>query len=383
MNMKPEPRILILSQRGYNSKVWMTMPYEFEDVISAIDDAEIISPTLRAQSRVAGFVRRQYDEARSSLGLYREANIDSIRLDRDYEMFFCVIAFPGQLPLLKKMRNLRQRCRRAVCFLTEFWSHELAQEKRNLSILEDLQFDFVFFPHPTPLPVLKDFLGGRCQFLPCGVDCVRFSPYPKPPRRSIDCLSIGRRPPMTHQGLLQLAERGDFHYIYDTARDFNVAYHQEHRRLIANWIKRSRYFIAYKPSVDRKAEGRDEIIASRFFEGPAGGAVILGSAPACKEFQELFDSPDAVIPIPFNCANIGDIIAELDSQPQRLAAASHNNIVNCLARHDWVYRWEHILKALDMKPGAALTERLARLQQLRQLAMVSTDKTATAAGTVR
>jgi hypothetical protein len=343
---------------------------------------ETVSPVLRARSRLGGIARRQYDQARYSLGLCREPDVDPIRLDRDYEAFFCMMAFPGQLPLLKKIRDLRQRCRKAVCFLAEFWSQELPQEKRNLSILEELQFDFVFFPHPAVLPILQKLLGPRCQFLPCGVDCLQFSPYPNPPIRSIDCLSMGRRSSVTHQALLALAVRGDFHYIYDTARDFSVVYPQEHRWLIANWIKRSRYFIAYKSSLIRKEQGDDEIISSRFFEGAAGGAVILGVAPACKQFQAMFDWPDAVVPISVDCTNIGDIIAELDAQPQRLAAARHNNIVNCLARHDWAYRWEHILTAMGLQPTAALAQRLARLQELRQIAMASADKIGMAAGAV-
>jgi hypothetical protein len=380
--MKAEPRILIFSQQGYDSKAWMTMLYEFEDVIRTIDNVDIASSVQREQSPVTAFMRRRYDDARHYLSLRRGAPIRSIQLDRDYEMFFCVMAYPSQLPLLKKIRNLRKRCRKTVCFLAEFWSHELEQEKRYLSILNELQFDLVFFAQPTGFPVLREFLGPRCRFLPSGVDCVQFSPYPKPPVRSIDCLSIGRRSPVTHQGLLDLAAEGDFHYLYDTTSSFNVTNAQEHRRMIANCVKRSRYFIAYKPSVDRKKDGKDQIIASRFFEGAAGGAVMLGTAPDCKEFREIFDWPDTVIPIPVDCANIADVLRELDAHPQRLAAASHSNIVNCLSRHDWVYRWEHILTEAGMKPAAALGQRRARLQELRQLAMVSTDKTSPAAGTV-
>src|SRR5262245_25560797 len=37
-----DPRILILSQRSYDLKVYQMMTYEFEDVIAAIDDVAIL-----------------------------------------------------------------------------------------------------------------------------------------------------------------------------------------------------------------------------------------------------------------------------------------------------------------------------------------------------
>ena len=49
------------------------------------------------------------------------------------------------------------------------------------------------------------WIKGHSQYLPAGIDNLNFSPYPNPPARAIDVLSIGRRAPAIHKALLQWA----------------------------------------------------------------------------------------------------------------------------------------------------------------------------------
>jgi hypothetical protein len=210
--------------------------------------------------------------------------------------------------------------------------------------------------------------------VPCGVDALQFSPHPAWPLRNIDVCGIGRRSAITHEALLRAArERGLFYY-YDTIRSsgvaaaglqstFRVSSPAEHRLLYSNLLKRSRYFVANcaranEPTVTK---GHDEI-AARFFEGAAAGAVMLGEPPRTQVFHELFDWPDAVIPAPFDAPRIGDLIAELDRDPERMARIRRDAVRNALLRHDWAYRLRTILSDAGVSLPASLLEREARLR---------------------
>ena len=57
-------------------------------------------------------------------------------------------------------------------------------------------------------------------------------------------------------------------------------------------------------------------------------------------------------------------IRDLDAQPARIAQIRLNNVVDCLRRHDWVYRWNYLIKTLGMEPTAAALDREKRLQKL-------------------
>ena len=89
---------------------------------------------------------------------------------------------------------------------------------------------------------------------------------------------------------------------------------------------------------------------------------MVGTTPKCPEWEQSFDWPDAVIEIPYETTKIADILADLDSQPERLALARYNNIVNSLRRHDWAHRWRTILRAAEMEPRQALHDRLSALE---------------------
>jgi len=143
-------------------------------------------------------------------------------------------------------------------------------------------------------------------------------------------------------------------------------YPQQHRSLVANIAKRSRYFLANVAKINYRSEthGQSEI-GFRFFEGAAAGTVMIGEHPENEAFRKHFDWPDAVIQVPYDTANIAEVLADLDSQPERLERIRKNNIVQCLLRHDWAYRWRAILEMVGLEPRPGL---LAREERLRKLA---------------
>ena len=361
-------RVLIFSQRNFNLKVFQCWMYEFEDVISEVDAVHMLTPSLRTQSYSSRLTHKLVHRVRMHISRFPDTGINESVVDRDYDLFFSVFLFPAQLLFLNKLEGWRQRCRKTACYLGEVWTKDVERLRGYLELLRD--FDHIFLHIGSSLATVADIVKRPCHFMPVGVDSAQFCPYPSPPYRSIDCYSMGRRSPATHRALLDLAEREGIFYVYDTVNDFSVIDYREHRRMVANLIKRNRYFISYKHNVNLSDKtGGEEALGARLFEGTAGGAVMLGIPPACEEYDSCFDWPDATIPIPYEPADMADILADLDAQPERLARARRNNIVNSLRRHDWVYRWGRILETVGLERTPAMEAREVHLNDLAEMAM--------------
>jgi hypothetical protein len=117
--------------------------------------------------------------------------------------------------------------------------------------------------------------------------------------------------------------------------------------------------------IDRPDKRGNQIeIGNRYFEGTAAGAILVGERPNNQEFDKLFDWPDVVIPLPYNSSDV-NLIRELDKQPERQDRIRRTNAAQALLRHDWVYRWETILKTAGLEP---MPELLQRKEHLRTIA---------------
>jgi hypothetical protein len=203
------------------------------------------------------------------------------------------------------------------------------------------------------------------------------------PERVIDVYSIGNRSAAVHRKLLDRAQYRDFFYVYDSlaSSDSLLRDWSEHRLLLTRMIKRSRYFIGFSPaSLAGPKSGKiagEAVLPGRLFEGAAGGAIILGSAPRCSEFEEYFDWPDAVIEISPDGTDVIAVMEELDKSPDRIRRVRRDNVTGCLLKHDWAYRWEHILAAVGLSPLPQLAARKARLAAKAAIAV--TDHVAVAA----
>ncbi|NJO32170.1 MAG: glycosyltransferase [Rhodospirillales bacterium] len=231
-----------------------------------------------------------------------------------------------------------------------------------MEVLSQFDYVFSFFPRLDPF---KRVLRGQCSYLPGGVDALRFCPYPDPPARSVDVLSIGRRSERTHRALLESAERDGIFYLHDTFSNLASFDLDQHRQLIANMVKRSRYFIANPGKIDSPEEtDNTSEFGCRYFEGAAGGALVIGERPRNPEFDRLFHWKDALIDLPFDAENIAEVMRELDRQPDRQAAARRANVVEMLLHHDWAYRWEHVLNLAKIPSSPQLIERKQRLKEL-------------------
>lgn len=366
-------KVLLLSQRRISNLVAFCLAYEFEDVFADITDARRIDATdlasLEFGRRIHKFVRL----ASGSPTLARQLTPDprsKVVLDDDFELFFPVFSNPFQLHSLAMIPNWRARCRRAACFITEAWVGLLPEY-----LLEMLsEFDHVFVGLQHCVAEIARITGRPCSYLPLAADVVRFAPPSSGQPRPIDVCNIGRRSQVTHRALLEEAERRGGFYYFDTVaasgpdlkqRTFRVDSPQEHRIMLATLLKHSCYFIANRSHVNNPefTAGRDEISA-RFYEGAAAGTVMIGEAPQSEEFSRQFDWPDAVIHLPFDCPDVGRILAELNREPARLQAVRRSNVREAARRHDWLHRIQAVFKVLGLSPTEKMKQRSLRLEHI-------------------
>ena len=108
-------------------------------------------------------------------------------------------------------------------------------------------------------------------------------------------------------------------------------------------------------------------MSGRFYEGAAAGAVMIGEPPRLASFAQEFNWPDAVIHVPFDSQDIGDILAALDAEPERLAQIRRSNVTNAALRHDWLHRIRIVFDTFDMPHTAAMLNREQRLNTLANL----------------
>jgi len=372
-------RVLIASEFNARDRAHFAQSYEFCRLVVECESADLVAPGI--DNYIARYlgrflpphdndnVQRDFNRlvagVRKRLGLKNAPTIESVQLTQTYDLF-CFIAWsPQSLVELSRIKNWRKRCRIAVVYLFELWSSTLEEDRAYIRLLD--QFDHVFLLHSACVPRLASYTRTSCSFLPVGVDCLLAAPFPSQPERVVDVYSFGNRSVEVHRGLMELAQRGKLFYIYDSLASTNshVKDWGEHRALLANMIKRTRYFIGFSPASVRGFKANkiagEPVLPGRLFEGAAGGAVILGTAPECPEFRQCFDWPDAVIEVSPEAANIGFVIAELDAQPDRVERARRANVIGCLSKHDWIYRWAQILSVVGLEPMQQLKDRKLRL----------------------
>jgi hypothetical protein len=358
-----EPRILIFSQRNLSRTLpFRCAHFEFEDVISQIDSVEMLAPRLNPSTfRHAMAKRITYHTP-----LAPNPGVPPTHIKGHYDLFLAICGDPTDLLRIHSLGNWRASCKTAVCLIDEMWVVQMARYQNFLRMLE--KFDLVLLYYSQSVDPLMKRVGRKCMYLPPGVDTIRFCPYPHPPQRVVDVYSVGRRSEVTHHALLKMTAEDGLFYLHDSIAADQVLDATEHRSLFANVAKRSRYFIVNPGLIDRPDVRGDQIeIGNRYFEAAAAGTIMLGERPSNAEFARLFDWPDSLIHLPYNSAEINEIVGALDREPEKLETMRRTNVMHALMRHDWVYRWEAILKAVEIE---AMPQLLQRKEHLRNLAEI-------------
>ncbi|KYC35905.1 hypothetical protein WA1_48710 [Scytonema hofmannii PCC 7110] len=366
-------RVLMVSMRNLKFHISRSGAYEFEDIIRNCDTVDLVSPTFNPSLfKVTNSVANSAAKIFKNGHLFPSLVNYKFEVKKEYDLFFIFCQSIKDILVLNSIKGWRDKCRYAVCWLDELWAKDIDSWSVQLQLLKD--FDCIFMNFSSSINQVKDIVQRPCYSIPYGVDTVKFCPYPADLYRCIDVLNVGRRSTVTHNALLELVEREKFFYIYDTIKDLYMVDYRYHRSLYTNFVKRSRYMIVNKAKFDLTGKTNpQEEVGPRFFEGAAGGTIMLGVSPKCQDFTKYLDWSEPMIEIPFDCVNIASILAELDTQPEYQEKIRTNNIVNSLLKHDWVYRWEEILATLGLDSTPQISKRKAHLQNLAEMVRTSPD----------
>lgn len=364
-----DSRVLTWSLRNIQNFVYNSCLFEFEDVISEVDKADIYAPPQYGPS--ARFVNKSIVSTTRNAKPLSLASVNpylkSESLDREYDMYFVTLDFPWYGSSINLMNNWREKCKTAVCYIVEIWTEDIPKMKNFMSFFN--QFDLICIGTAHVLEDVQAMTDKPVIFVPPGVDTVKFCPnFDAEKPRSIDVTNLGRRSPSTHSALLEKAEKEDFFYYHELTNGsiLRVEDHQHHRTLTANLLGSSRYYVTNYAKADMpKLIAGEYEIGYRFFEGAAAGAVLIGAQPKGDLYGKYFDWEDSIIPVKFDEPDISSIIDKLDARPGYIESIQARNAMNSLLQHDWVYRWEMILEALGQEPTPGV---IARKQKLKEMA---------------
>jgi hypothetical protein len=371
---------LMFTVRDFATLVGYSYLYEFEDACADVLDAKFVK---LAHFDELNFYRRLYKYVSRVVKLGGKTGVFSSRvvksslkqpLNEPCDFFFATFNGVFELFTLMALGDWRKNCSHAACYITEVRTNNFPECEYLLEFLRD--FDHIFLGTRQCVDQVASLTGKPCSYLPISADTLRFCPFDWQARPMIECSNLGRRSAITHKALLNYARSQNLFYYYDTAsisnvvnakqqQTFMVKNPAEHRILLANLLKNSRYFIANCSRANESQVAYSEI-SSRFFEGAAAGTVMLGKAPDTAEFHHNFDWPDAVIPIPFDCPDIAEIIQSLNHQPERLDVIRRQNVSQAMLRHDSVHRLQQIFDCLGLAPTSKMLKRVDSLKEMAQ-----------------
>jgi hypothetical protein len=243
------------------------------------------------------------------------------------------------------------------------WPAELPPSTDVRAMLNRFDHVVVGF-HRTP-EVLAPLLRSSVAYLPHAVDVCRFVGGVNP-LRTIDVYAMGRRNPRLHEVLLEREERTGRLYLYDTfCGNPEINDPREHRRRLAGLLRSSNAFLVNAARVDdARFAPADSDINFRYFEGVAGGAVLVGALPATELFAELFPWAESVVAAAADGSDLEDVLDDLEADPGRVAAIRRDNVVGALRHHDIAHRLVTLFGQLDLEIPPSVTERIRRLEAL-------------------
>lgn len=360
-----KPRICMPSGRLFKKKAFLSGHYEAQDVLQDVDDVDLIclepGPGYAFKEK---WQRRLLFHDLSRRLIFQNPGLNKVRLTQEYDLFLAVCQYTHDFVHVNAIEGWKDRCRVSVCWIDELWAADIPQYEYWIHALK--KFDHVFVSCWGTAEALSKAVGKPCHWLPSGVDVLRFSPYPGVRSRVIDVYSIGRRCEAIHRELSRAAGNGSIFYLHDTleASMSDVFDHRQHRDLLSNVAKRSKYFMVAPGKVNLSNETRgQEEIGRRYYEGAAAGTVMIGQIPNSHSFLEMFPWRDAVIEIQPDGSDVLQVMEKLNALPERVFSVSQRNAVESLLRHDWAYRWKELFEIIGLAPLPAMAARERRLKE--------------------
>lgn len=376
-----EARVLIFSQRNIFGPALFRCPhYEFEDIITGIDSADVLMPGEGAQFPLRLRVAKRFAW---HTPVFLNPGVSKVKREgRHYKLFVALCGTPVDLLAINTLPDWTKCADVSVCIIDELWVTQIRAYKHFLKILA--KFDVVLLYYSESVDPVGRAIGRQCFYMPPGVDGLLFSPYPQCPERSIDVYGVGRRSAITHRQLVNLSREQKLFYVYDSVVGSRALDPSDHRALLANTARRSRYFLVNAALFDNVAvRGTQNEIGNRYFEGAAAGTIMIGGRPKNEQFSKLFDWQDVVLDLPADSTDVEGIIRNLDRRKDEHERIRRNNVIQTLYRHDWVYRWEYILQRAGVEPAPQLQERKERLHRLASDIACPTDRAGNSAPSIR
>jgi hypothetical protein len=341
----PEPRVLVVSQRGRYPAVSRSLRYEFED--SSYGVADIIAPgPFGTHWRLVHRASVALDGLRPGLSAALSGSRFSAR--RRYDLVLVVVQTMADLLRLQPLRALLRQARTSACLVDELFVNGFHQRRGEIRLLS--MFDRILLTMEGSVPAVAEATLRPTSYFAPSVDALESCPYPNGPPRVIDVLSIGRQSPMTHSALLDHSRRLGWLYLYDGGSgDTGTPDHRSHRRRTVDLLRHTRYFLCYHGKIDRPEEtGGQQEIGFRYFEGAAAGAINLGEAPSAPSYSRLFGWTDSVVPLPFGSAEVESSLRSFEADPSRCEGIRRASVRHSLLLHDHVYRWADVLRLAEL-----------------------------------
>lgn len=353
-------RVCLLSRRRCDKRMFQSMVYEWEDVVANATGGVIWELEGQPEGSLDQLWTRTKNRWRRLCGSFddEDSQLATRPLTEDCDVFVLNLMRLHQMSIVRRVPNWRKRSHRAVCCIFEFWDSDLDRFAPQIRALGE--FDAIFSTNPFNLKALESACGRPCYYLPPAVDALHFCPPTDSQNRPVDCYTMGRRDPIVHAALEKMAARGEFLYLYDTARMFEVTDCGEHRRMLARLLQRSKYTVCSK---------RDEadLVLPRMVEAAAAGSIMLGVPPDTSEFQEMFSWPGAFIRVDEgNAEALQDQLADLARNPAFVRQARQNGVRAALLQLDWIYRWDRVRESLGLPCHAVADHRKDLLETAAQ-----------------
>lgn len=352
----PDARVLCISNRLIEPVISRCLRYEFEDVVASVDRVDMVGPE---QCRIRS------NRVRRAVG-WLDARLSPSRAKAaggGYDLLFFGMQMISDLNALVPWSSVKTPAAKWACYIEELYKSRIPRSRSGIEILK--RFDAIFVSYQGTVEPLAEATGRPVYCVPASVDALALCPYPNPPERVIDFYAMGRRPVRTHAALMEFADARGWFYHYDTVGESRVTNHVEHRRRFADLVKRTKYFLVNPAlcNLPEKTGGQREL-AFRFFEGAAGGAVMIGEAPDDETTRHYMGWRDAVIPMAYDSTAIDEILLELEADPERVERIRKTNVVNSLRLNDHVHRWGDILRILGIPETPEMEARRRLLDDL-------------------
>lgn len=348
-------RILLVSVRGLHMDVSRCLAYEFEDAITAMDDVFLFAPTQvdRSNTLINKMLKTIGPWTGTDMRL-RPRAVPSIAIPEcGFELTLVVVQTVRDLRDLMRVHGWQGASPKSICLVEELWVENMTS--KDIALLG--QFDRIILNCRHSVSPLGARIGKPVSYLPPSVDMQRFCPKDVDSLRPIDAFSMGRRSAQNHQLLIERSRSQDFFYLYDTARFASVLDPAEHRELLAKTIQRAKWFPVNRAKIDEPGLTTTQAeIGFRYFEGAAGGAVMIGERPNAPSFTECFGWKDSVI-APEPGQSILDVIDLLSAEPDRVANIRRRNVAHSLRRHDSSDRYRKILELAELALPPGLKQR--------------------------